>query len=911
MILLYIKLTRKISFFVISISFTMLISSLAGQEVKTNQDSLQQRLGLKQPASTLLSDSLQAADDSLSHGLIKTGDSGFDTTLFYEAHIIDSDIDSNRFYLIGDAVVKYRNITLKAAKITVDQDLEILIAEGIPDTTFIFNEDSTAKEMKVSQKGIPEFKEGGEMLNGFQMIYNYRTRKGRVIRGRTDYESGKYFGEHIKKVGDKILYVTNGRFTTCDLEEEPHFYFRSRRMKIIPKEEIIAKPIVMYLSGIPVAYIPFMFYPNKGGRHSGLLIPRYGESASEGRYFQGLGYYWAPSDYFDAALKGNYYDRAGWMADGRLRYSKKYELDGNIAGSITKKEPVGGGKQNRWDLRISHNQKINETTKLIMFGNFVSDAGYYRSFSSNIDQRLNRQLNSSAKLDKLWPDSKNSLSISFSHSKSLDNNTEMLSFPDISFFHNTRPLFSRPERTNRTIRRRDTIEESHDRWYHSITYSFRSNLKNQTKKGQREPQQRYINNSASLNMSGPQKLFGIIGWNQGVSYNDYMFDRSYRYYYDAERDSTDQDSIKRVVEKGFSSVRSFSYSASANTKLYGMFAPGLGNITAIRHVVTPSISYSYSPDFTTATWGYFQEVRDTLGKVIAEKFKFPGGFASTGQNSVGFGVQNLFQMKTATTVDGEEKENKYDLFYLNFNSSYNFKADSLRMSPLYSSLSANPAQNISVNMNAQHDFYDYQINKDRVFRINKFLPFEKKWPRLSNFSFSISLRLQGKEKKKGTPKSGEKAASENDQLSPLGASAVPGVFGDEFYEETDRFEAQSDFNELNIPWSASLFLDYSLDRYNPMKPTERFYIKLSNMQVKLTKNWSFRYQAHYDLQKKQLVNQSFNFARDLHCWEMNFYWVPSGPYREYYLKINVKATQLQDIKFERRGGRLSHRGYYY
>ncbi len=909
MTLFYRKIQRLL-FFIFIIS-SISLSPLVGQNVTQSQDISQQKTEPQQPEALIPADSLQTAQDSLASGLIKTGDSGFDTTLFYEARIIDSDIDSNRFYLIGDAVVKYRNITLKAAKITVDQDLEILIAEGIPDTTYIFNEDSTAKEMKISQKGIPEFKEGSEMLNGFQMIYNYRTRKGRVIRGRTDYESGKYFGEHIKKVGDNILYVTNGRFTTCDLEEEPHFYFRSRRMKIIPKEEIIAKPIVAYISGIPVAWFPLMFYPNKGGRHSGLLIPRYGESASEGRYFQGLGYYWAPSDYFDAALKGNYYDRSGWMADGRLRYSKKYELDGNIAGSITKKEPVGGGKQNRWDLRIYHNQTINPTTRLMMNGNFVSDASFYRSYSSSIDQRLNRQLTSNATLSKSWPDSKNNLTVNLSHSKSLDDNSEMLLFPQISFTHSQRQLFRPPVRTSRTIRRRDTVEESTERWYHSIYYSFNSRMVNQTRKGQREPQSRNINNSASLSMSGPEKLFGIIGWNQGVSYNDYMFDRSYRYYYDAERDSSDQDSIKREVEKGFSSVRSFSYSASANTKLYGMFAPGIGNITAIRHVVTPSISYSYSPDFTTATWGYFQEVRDTSGKVIAEKFRYPGGFASTGQNSVGFSVQNLFQMKTATTVDGAEKENKYDLFYLNFNSSYNFKADSLRMSPLYSSLSANPAQNISVNMNAQHDFYDYQINKDRVFRINKFLPFEGKLPRLSNFSFSISLRLQGKEKKKETPKPGEKTTSGEDQLSPLGNSAVSGVFEDEFYEESDRFAAQTDFNELNIPWSASLFLDYSLERYNPMKPTERFYIKLSNMQVKLTKNWSFRYQAHYDLQKRQLVNQSFNFARDLHCWEMSFYWVPSGPYREFYLKINVKASQLQDIKLERRGGRFSHRGYYY
>lgn len=850
-----------------------------------------------------------AATDSVAADSVagETKDSGFDTTLFYDARIIESVIDSNKFYLKGEAVVKYQKMTLTAAQITVDQDQELLIAEGVLDTIWVFNEDSTEKTQKIDWVGTPVFTEGGEKLNGSKMIYNYRSQKGRIIRGRTDYESGKYFGEHIKKVQGKVLNVSNGWFTTCDKEDHPHFYFKARRMKIIPKEEVVAKPIVMYISGIPVAYLPFVFFPNKGGRHSGILIPRYGQSAREGRYLQGLGYYWAPSNYFDVTTKFNYYDRSGWMADSRLRYNKRYELDGNISGSITKKTPIGSSEQNRWDLRIYHNQTINPTLKLRVNGNFVSDVNYYRSYSSNIDQRLNQQLTSNATLSKSWTESKNNLTINLSHSKSLaEGGTESKTLPQISFYHSSRQLFppKKSEKRGPTVRRRDTKTDDDTHWYHSVYYSYNSYLINQTRSDQTEPVARNLNHRATLSMNSPSKLFGWLGWNHGLNYNEIWFDRAKKYYFDADRDSTDTDSIKQEIEKGFASLRTFSYSASANTKIYGMFAPPIGNLVALRHVVTPSISFSYSPDFTDPAWGNYQEIKNPTGEVVATRFKYYGGGVSTGQKSISFSVGNLFQMKTASIVKGEEKEKKFDLFTLNFASYYNFEADSLRMGMLSSNLNANPAKNLSLRFSAQHDFYKYDYTSKR--RIDEFLPLAGEMPRLTYLSGNIGLRLSGK-KPTGAGKQPGQGSLTDDEFSEgvlPETEELPGMSSD------NRFEVEEAFSGLDIPWSANLSLDYSLSRSTPDYTTERFYLRVSQVQVQLTKNWSISYQAQYDLMKKELVSQSFNFHRDLHCWEMTFRWVPSGIYKEYYLRINIKASQLSDIKVEKRGGRASHVGYY-
>jgi len=397
-------------------------------------------------------------------------------------------------------------------------------------------------------------------------------------------------------------------------------------------------------------------------------------------------------------------------------------------------------------------------------------------------------------------------------------------------------------------------------------------------------------------MSSPKRFFGWLGWNQSLSYQEKWFDRYLSYHFNSDTKEIVADTVS-----GFAAQRIFSYSTSANTKIYGLFTPNIGRIKAIRHVVTPSISFSYQPDFSESIWGYFQEIPDSNG-VIQKKNRFFYTTPTTARKSISFGVQNLFQMKTQGDEENA-KEKKYDLFTVNFNSGYNFEAPEFKLSNLSTSMRANPSRNLSINLNTAHSFYEFDTALNR--QINKFLWKEKKFPRLTNLNLNLTLKLQGKRKSEAQPRTPRTSSFESG-ITEQGESEIPGDEFNEYYEEAqDRFEAEEDFTGLDISWSTSLSFNFSLSRYNPQRPIKRYYLRISGMKVKLTKNWDFTYQAQIDLLNKQIVQHSFNFRRDLHCWVMTFRWVPSGLGKQFYLRINVKATQLQDIKVEKRGGRTS------
>ncbi|MBD3290393.1 hypothetical protein GF337_16435, partial [candidate division KSB1 bacterium] len=318
------------------------LDSLVAPQATQNADTTE----VVGPMDAVSADSLIADPDSVA-SRFKTANVGMDTSLFYDAKFIDIIVPERLTYLLNDAVVKYKNMTLKADKITVDWNTNIITAEGIPDTVYIYNEDHTDSTAEIKWRGLPSLAEKGDVLNGFKLIYNFKTEKGRVIRGRTDFESGFYFGEQMKQIGEDIINISHGYFTTCDLKEEPHFHFQSRRIRVIVQDKVIAKPVIFYIRKIPVAIIPFAVFPHKQGRTSGIVIPSYGRSATEGNFIRGLGYYWAPNDYFDARMLIDYFDRSGWMLRGDMNYAKRYTLDGSVSGSFTRKDFITGRSERR------------------------------------------------------------------------------------------------------------------------------------------------------------------------------------------------------------------------------------------------------------------------------------------------------------------------------------------------------------------------------------------------------------------------------------------------------------------------------------------------------------------------------------------------------------------------------------
>ncbi|OQX95360.1 hypothetical protein B6I21_05840 [candidate division KSB1 bacterium 4572_119] len=851
--------------------------------------------------STIVADSLAAEVDTLQKS--KKSSSGLDTTLAYHASIIDIIPEQNKISLIGGADVKYKNIHLTAGKIVVDWDSNILTAEGIPDTVYKPTENGVDSVMEIVMKELPVLSESGDVIHGNKMEFNFKTEKGRVIQGRTEFEGGYYSGKSIKRIGPKIINFSHGYFTTCENKDEPHYHFDSRRIKVIVNEKVIAKPVVLYFGNVPVAALPFAVFPTKRGRQSGIIIPTYGESSSEGRFIRGLGYYWAPNDYFDSSVKLDYFDMSGVIFRGDLNYALRYILNGKVSGSFTRKNFVSGTKQQRWDLLINHRHTISPTASFQVSGSFVSDNSFYKDYSSNFNTRLNRKVRSNATFSKSWPEKRLSLSANISQVRDIESGSISQTLPQIRFSMSQRAIFGgRDNSSNRNSYNRSANADREKKWYESIYFSYNSNLYNSVTRGggYSERMSRYLNHGVNLSMNVPNKLFGWLTMGQSFQYQERWYDRFKKNEFNFETNEVETDTVS-----GFAALRTFSHSVNASTNIYGMFTPKIGKIQAIRHVISPNISFSYQPNFSEQKWGYTDTFYDSAGtEIIAQRMM--DGVSTTTQKRVSFSVRNLFQMKT---FDGE-KENKFDLFTLNFSSGYNFEADSLKLSNMSTSFRSRIGKNLNINISASHSFYKYDMTAGRT--VNQFILSDwdavkkLKFARLNNFRFSTSINLSGK--KKSTKKTQDKPSDTPEFFDEVtGEQIAEQEYYDRLYQPGgDRFEVNDRFSGLDIPWRMSLALSFSLNNYNPANPTKNYYLDISGAEVQLTKNWKINYSAHYDLRTKHIVNHSFTFYRNLHCWEARLTWRPTGiGGNSYYLKINVKAPQLRDLKYEQRGGRSS------
>ncbi|MBN2354962.1 LPS-assembly protein LptD, partial [candidate division KSB1 bacterium] len=718
-----------------------------------------------------------------------------------------------------------------------------------------------------------------------------------------------YLGRQIKMVDKKVIHVSHSRFTTCDLDTAPHFHFEARRLKMIINERVIAKPVVMYIGEIPIAALPFAFFPTQKGRHSGVIIPHFGESVREGRHLRDLGYYWAPSDYFDVRTTVDFFEKSGWLLKGGVNYAVRYLLNGRLSGSLTRKNFSSGYQARRWDLNIRHNQEIDPTAKLSVNGYFVSDNSFYRDLSINLYNRLTRELRSNATFSKSWPEQKLSLSINASQVRDLQENTTQTTFPQLSFRKSQTQIFKPSRDRKRSAQSRSIRKE--DKWYHYFYFSYSSNLTN----SRREYLQRsatdtskqvdsnlQMNHNINLSLTSPKKYFGFLAVNHYLDFQEDWFDKSYDYYLD-----TPTNQIKSKKSYGFAARHTFSYSASANTKIYGLFTPKIGDIQAIRHVITPSISFNYRPDFSDDVWGYFEEVQDTLGQFY-KKDRFGGSTYAGGSKMINVSLRNLFQMKRGSA----EKVKKTDLFTMDLSTGYNFQAEQYRLSDLRTSWQANPARFFSLSAGTNHSFYAW--DPDTRTRIHRYLFDAGGWQkgdflRLTTFNLNFSLRLQGKKDQTETAKKSEEELN-GAPADTLTQDEDQTVLEDAFSRKGDRFVDERAFKGLNIPWRVNLTFNFYLDKSrDPNNPTKRYYLDISGAELQLTPRWRIGYSGHYDLEKQKISYHRFTIYRDLHCWEAQVDWVPSGAGKRVYFRINVKAPMLRDIKLERHAGRGSVLGY--
>jgi lipopolysaccharide assembly outer membrane protein LptD (OstA) len=809
---------------------------------------------------SLLSDSLslKIAPDSTQKKSVDMED-----PVFYKAEDIAMSEDGNIIILQDNAQLTYQNMELKAAYIKMDRLKNTLFAYG--------KYDSVDAEGNKILGGVPLFTEKGqEPMIGDTIEYNFKTKRGKIAMGKTKMDPGYYKGEKINKVGDSTLLVQNGYFTSCEHIDEPHYYFKSSRMRITMKDKIVAEPITFYIADVPLAWFPFGIFPNKRGRASGIVVPSYGENKKGGRFLRGLGYYWALNDYTDAEFLVDFYDKLGFSYRGSFNYKLRYVLGGNVNAEYLPYDLTTGAKRKRWRFNFRHNHKVNKTLSISGSGTFVSDKTYIRDLSPNAQDRLNQNINSNLTVRKSWPGSRNSLTVNASHNYNLQTERVDYTLPTLSFSRGTTSLWE-------TI----TGEKlsSNKLWYQNINWSYSGKL---LQKGTIVPDdsldistdKKGAQHHISLSSTG--KLLKYLNITPSVRYREDWTDELVYASYDPESKTIVEKTVKE-----FGARRTFNTGISAKTTLYGLFEPNIGTLKLIRHKVDPTVSMTFTPDFSEAFYGYFNEVADSNGvtqKIDMWKKSAFGSTPSSQSQRLNISLNNLFQAKF---INDEDNESKMDLLQVRFSSGYNFMADSLRWSNLNSYVSTTILGK-KINVRMQHSFYKPKANG--TGQINQF-----QIPRLLSLSTSFGVSVDSKmfEEKDETDET-PKEKHKKDEFD-IADNANLGNY--QVYE--DRQNHMNEMKNTQIPWSASFNLNYSLDRRNINDSKQRIGGS-ARANFSLTRNWKIGWNAQLDLVEGEITSQSFNIYRDLHCWEMSIGWQPQYDY--YHFKINVKSSMLQDIK---------------
>ena len=832
-----------------------------------------------------------------------------DFPVIYSADQIEYRLKDKETDFEGHANIKHEKTNLEAGFITVNWQTNMLNA--IPKL-----EGDTLHEAL-----FPVIKEKGkDPMSGDAMTYNLDTRKGRVIKGHTKADDGYYTGNQIRNETEKVFYIENSTYTTCDLDTA-HFHFESKRMKVIQNDIVIARPIILHLGQIPIFGIPLGIFPHKGGqRHSGWIMPSYGESKTRGQYLQGLGFYWAPSEYWDSKFLVDFGDMEGAVLKINNGYRMRYKFNGGLSirnqQLLTSSKNISDLKNARrssTNIRWNHSQKLryNQTFNANVTYSSSGDYDFRKKYGQSEADRMDQKAISNMSYSKRWPKSKNSLSASYYSNRDLliedkvnplspyfinptkagtQLNSVNRTFPKLSFRHgqsNLVPTTATDKKWFNTITWNYGLSfNNKDRDYYESVYIDSSDSFSWLDSTSNEQNSGWVHTSS---INAPQKVFKYISLNPSMNLKSVWVDK---YYEGQWVDST--LSFNKKIKQGFASRTTGSFSMNANTQIYGLIPIPFGPVKAIRHVMSPSIGYSWTPDFSEPLFrkdlGYVLTEYDSTGKkYFHDKFAgtMGGSTPRSKSKSMNFSLNNIFQAK----VKRGDEEKKIDLLNWRMSAGYNFAADSMNLSNLRSTFRSKIAGKLNLDLSMTHDFYEYDSEKNK--RISSFNLNENRRlsPRLTSARLSTGFKFSGdrwsdRVEEEETPDTTE---IEEDLDVPRLISPMRNM--------------RSTLGSKKL-WSSNLSLSYSYSATNPANPQKTFWIN-TNSAINVTQKWRVSYRARFDLILRDLVSHSFSINRDLHCWELSLRWTPNGIGQGIQFKLNVKSPTLKDIKIEKKSGVFS------
>ena len=837
--------------------------------------------------SLLPADSLMAAD-TLQNDTIdlkKRSSNAIDARVDYSAKdSIRFDVKTGKVFLYNESDISYEDINLKSAYVEIDFDKSLAYAEGM--------EDSTGKVF-----GAPVFSEGDQEYKSKSMKYNYKTKKGYILKVFTEDGDGYLHGEVIKKMDDNTINIRNGSYTTCNLEEHPHFEFRFYKSKVIPGEKIVTGPAYLTIEEVPTPlFIPFGLFPNQTGQQSGIVIPTYGESANRGFYFENGGYYWAVNDYLDLKLVGDIYTRGSWAINPQARYRKRYKYSGNIrlgygVNKIGNEGSADYKEEKDFEVRWTHSQdpKARPNSRFSANVNIVSRQ-YNRYNPTSEQDFLSNSFQSSINYETNF-NNKYFLNVNASHQQSTQNKTVSMKLPEISF------------NVNRFYPFRKKGKVGADKWYENISVNYTMNAVNQIdtydsllfKPGFEKDMRNGIKHSVPI--SSTIKVLKYLNLTNSVNITDRMYFQTIRKNY--TNDSTYDNNIRTDTISGFRNAIDFSFNSSVTTKLYGMVAFKKGPIRAIRHVLTPTVGFSYTPDFAAEQWGYYEyyyndaSMDDSTRYSIFEDGVY-GGPPADRSGRLNFSLSNNLEIKVPSkkdTVEGLKKIVLVDNFSIT--ASYDLAKDSLNWSEVRMSGRTRLWKGMNLTYSSAWDPYVADSNGNRV---NKFEWTEnRRLLRLKNTTWNVGMTFNLNSETFGGDDGKQKEKEEPER--------PPGVPESEFDE---YMEGQEDYLDWAIPWSLNLSYNMRFTNTYEIKDgvrtkKEKLVQTLSfNGDVSITPKWKIGFRSGYDFEQGKLSYTSINIYRDLHCWEMRFNWIPMGVRKSWNFTLNVKSSMLQDLKLTKK-----------
>ena len=856
--------------------FTIVIAcNFAYSQITTENDSISTKADSTITTFSALPDSISSDSTSAKVDTIAiprkpkhTNSADFDVPVYYNSDdSLLNDMKNRKAYLYGNAVVKYEDMDITAAFIEVDLDKNEVYAFGRTDGDSIV--------------GKPEFKQGDETFVADTIRYNFKSKKGIIKNVTTEYDGAYLIGGKTKMHDNKHIHMTKGKFTTCDLPD-PHFYFNLSKAIVIPDDKIISGPANLVIEDIPTPLgIPFGFFPNQKGGSSGLIIPEFGNEDNRGFFLRNGGYYFSINDYMDLTVLGDIYSKGSWGAGLVMNYKVRYKFNGYL--NFKYNRNVLGYKglsnystSNQYSLKwkFTQDSKANPNSTFSADVN-MSSSDYDKYNSYNVNNYMTSTKQSSISYSYVFPNSPFSLSMALKHSQNSNTGSIDLTLPELAFSMSRIYPFKRKKAVGKS------------KFYEKISIAYTMNATNKIRTNDADffniPYDSITNGIMHrIPVNASFKLFKYTTLTPSFNYNERWYFKKFTKEWDYDNNQVAQD-----YAGGFSRVWDYNASLAWSTTIYGTFNFRKGKVKALRHVLSPSVSFSYVPDFGKEKYKYYGTYsrviyNNTTGQYdsVASVYSFfeslPYGTPGRGgSGSVNINFGNNLEMKLRNNKDTSKNDMKIKIFEsFNISTNYNIFADSLRWAPI--SISGRTRiKVVDISFNTTLDPYAIAQNEYGTYqRINKALVKDNgHLVRMTIGYITASFSLNSKARDK-------KIAEEQQSLYET------------IYGYPDHYV------DFNVPWNIRVGYTFRYTKpYNESQVTQTLNV---SGELNITKKWKVNVTTGYDIEAKKMSATTIDIYRDLHCWEMSLHVVPFGQHKSYAFQINVKASMLQDLKLNKR-----------